>query len=161
MTEGLRVREGTTTESNFGIGAGFRGLSFTAGGSTKRFSERETTRTVEIRKEVPVPALSRTLFYQKRYIFRTEVWFWQHVPAWTTHNPFGVGRNGDAARIVEVANTDIYAEEYATLHRELSGTGNIGATSVPAPADDPRTHRQFQNITKQARNMLNRWGING
>ena len=161
VQEGLYISEGEETERNFGVSGAFRGLSISAGGSTKRFSQRETSRIVEVRKEVVVPAHSHTFFYQKEYRFLNQVWFWQRVPAWLNHNHFGVGRLNSGQRYLQTARTSIFSEEYATLNRRLTGTTTMSASGVGRFPDDPPVTRQFQNITQRAKDTLARWGIRG
>ncbi|MCJ1423165.1 hypothetical protein MMC29_001046 [Sticta canariensis] len=162
VTEGYTVRTGTETERNFSVGATFRGLAMSVGGSRKEFTEQETSRSVEVRKEVHTEPRASTSFYQKRYNFLTEVWFWQRVPAWQNHNHFGVGETGAAFRRVKrTAELSILAEEYATLLRRLSGTSTISAVTAPRLLDDPPINRQYMNITQRAKDTLGIWNIRG
>ncbi|KAL8762651.1 MAG: hypothetical protein Q9194_007510 [Teloschistes cf. exilis] len=71
VQEGLIIREGEETESEFGISASFKGLGINAGGVRKNFSERETSRLETIEKAVTVPANAAVYFYQKQYNFTT------------------------------------------------------------------------------------------
>lgn len=162
VQEGLTIREGQETELNFGVSASFKGIGVEAGGVRKEFSERETSRLETIQKGIIAEPQAHTFFYQKRYNFLTEVWFWQRVPDWQ-FNHFGIGRNGAASQLVKrTAVTSIFAEEYATLHRRLSGTTTIlGPRNVPRLPDDPPSNRQFQNITQRAKDTLARWNIRG
>lgn len=54
------------------------------------------------------------------------------------------------------------SNEFATLHRRLTGTTTTSAIAAPpiSPAD-PSTVRQFTNITQKAKNQLKTWGIYG
>lgn len=161
VTEGLTIREGEETERNFSVGAEFRGLSVSAGGSRKTFSERETSRLESVEKEIVVEPQASTYFYQKRYNFLTEVWFWQRVPGWTEHNFFRIGANRTFAIVKRTAVTSIFSQEFATLLRRLDGTTTITAQAGPPLAGDPTTIRQFDNITQRAKNTLAGWGITG
>lgn len=150
------------TERNFGVGASFRGLDISAGGSRKLFSERETTRVVVLSKEIFVEARATTSFYQKRYNLLVEVWFWQRVPGWPEHTHFGVGQTGAARNTVKrTAQVSILAEEYTTLLRRLSGTTALSAVAAPRRPDGPPINRQFANITQRAKIQLAVWGIRG
>lgn len=161
VEEGLTTREGVETERNFSVSASFKGLGLSAGGSQKNFSERETSRVVTVSKEINVAANATTYFYQKRYNFQTYVWFWQRVPNWENFNHFYIGSNGTYNRVQRLVQTSIYAEEYATLHRRLDGYTSITAQGVSPLSDDPYTVRQFQNITKKAKDKLKQWDITG
>lgn len=160
--EGLTIREGQETESNFGVSAAFKGLGINVGGSRKTFTSRETSSLSKIEKHIVAEAKKTTYFYQKRYNFLQEVWFWQKVPNWENHNHFRVGANVTYNIVKSTALVSIISNEFATLNRRLSGITTIGADSAPpiSPAD-PSTVRQFQNITKKAKTQLNRWGFYG
>lgn len=163
VTEEYIIRTGTETERNFSIGAALKGLAFSLGGRRREFTEKETSRFVELTKEVHTEPRASTSFYQKRYNFLTEVWFWQRVPRWPSDtNHFGVGETGAAFRTVKrTAELSIFAEEYATLLRRLSGTTTISAVTAPPLPDDPPINRQFRDITDAAKIQLLLWGITG
>ena len=162
VTEGQTLRSGQETERNFGVSAAFKGIGISVGGSRKQFSEQETSQTVSVAKEIIVEPQNTTFFYQKRYNFVVEVWFWQRVPAWENHNHFGVGETGAAWRTVKrTAEIYIESQEYATLLRRLTGTTHVSAFTVPPLWDDPPVNRQFQNITQRAKDTLARFGIRG
>lgn len=162
VQEELFIREGQATETNFGVSASFRGLGMSTGGTIKRFSERETSKVVETRKQVIVPGNSHTFFYQKQYLFSNRVWFWQRVPKWENYNHFGVGRLNSGSTLFATASTAIFAEEYATLKRRRSGTTTIYSSGVSSRLpDDPPVNRQFQNITQRAKDTLARWNLRG
>lgn len=161
VQEGLTIREGQETEQHFEVSASFKGLGVSAGGYRKEFTDRETSRIVTIEKVITVPANSTIYFYQKRYTFLTEVWFWQHVPGWQNYNHFTVGANQTYARVQRTAVTSIYAEEYATLHRRLNGSTTISAQEAPRLSGEPTSTRQFVNITQRAKDTLARFGIRG
>lgn len=161
VQEGLIIREGEETERNFNVGASFKGLSVSAGGYQKNFSERETSQSVTVEKVIVVEPQVTTTFYQKRYNFLTDVWFWQRVPNWQQHNHFRIGANDTFALVKRTALSSINSQEFATLHRRLNGTTTISAQAGPRLPDDPTTTRQFKNITQRAKNQLARWGITG
>lgn len=161
VQEGLIIREGEETERNFNVGASFKGLSVSAGGYQKNFSERETSRSVTVEKVIVVEPQVTTTFYQKRYNFLTDVWFWQRVPGWQQHTHFRIGANDTFALVKRTALSSINSQEFATLHRRLNGATTIIAQAGPRLPDDPTTTRQFKNITQRAKNTLAGWGITG
>lgn len=162
VTEGLTITNGQETERNFGVSASFKGLGVSAGGYTKNFTETETSSLTQLTKTVTVPAGTEVFLYQKQYKFLTEVWFWQRVPAWANYNHFTIGADGTYARVQRTANTAIYAEEYWSLHNELSGSTNITAQGGNTLSGEPTSTRQFTNITAQAKRCLaDHWGIRG
>lgn len=160
VQEGLVIREGQETETNFGVSASFKGLGISAGGYVKNFSERETSRVTTVTQDVTVPAYATTYFYQKRYNFENNIWWGQYVPGWQTANHFGIGKTGNAGYAIKrTAKSSIFAEEYATLLRPLNGSTTIFATSAPYRTDDPPGNRQFVNITAKAKDWLQKRGI--
>ena len=163
VEEGLVVRTGQETERNFSVGGAFKGLSMNVGGSRREFSERETSRSVSITKTVNVEPQATTSFYQKRYNFLVEVWFWQRVPGWEPHaNHFGIGETGAASRTIKrTAEIEIFSEDFATLLHRLNGSTTITVTAAPRPRDDPPLNRQFINITQRAKDHLRTVGIRG
>ena len=161
VQEGLTIRGGQETEQNFDVSASFKGLGVNAGGYRKEFTNRETSRIETVQKEFTIPARSTIYFYQKRYNFLTEVWFWQYVRNWDKFNHFTVGANQTYARVQRTAVTSIYAEEYATLHRRLNGSTTIDAEEAPRPSGEPTSTREFRNITQRAIDTLARFGIRG
>lgn len=159
--EGLTVREGQDTERNFGVTAAFKGLGVSVGGSRKYFTSRETSNITTVQKQIIVKAERTTYFYQKRYKFLQEVWFWQRVPAWEIGH-FRIGADVTYAIVKRTAVVYIMSNEFASLNRRLSGTTTTSAIDAPpiSPAD-PAFVRQFTNITQKAKNQLKTWGIYG
>lgn len=158
--EGLIVREGSEKESTFGVGAAFKGLSISYGGSRKTFNNREVSESIEIFKGVTVKPNTAVYLYQKRYSFKGDIYFGQKVPSWTEHNHFGVAYNG-GGRISTWVTTDIYAEEYISLEDELNGgQTTIGADWAPELSDEPYVYRQWTNITQKAKDTITGKGVN-
>lgn len=160
--EGLTIRQGQETENNFGVSAAFKGLGVTVGGSRKTFTARETSSGTKVEKYIVAEAKKTMCFYQKRYNFLQEVWFWQKVPGWENHNHFRIGADVTYNIVKITAVVHIMSNEFATLHRRLTGVVTTFATDAPPiyPAD-PSTVRQFTNITQKAKNQLKTWGIYG
>lgn len=160
--EGLTFQTGQEIERNFGASTAFKGLGINVGGSKKTFTSRETSSSTKIEKTIQVAARSTIYFYQKRYKFLQEVWFWQKVPSWTNHNHFRIGSDVTYNIVKRTATVYIGSNEWASLNRRLSGTTTISAEAAPPinPAD-PSTVRQFTNITQRAKNQLKSWGIYG
>lgn len=160
--EGLTIREGQETERNFGVSAAFKGLGVNVGGSSKTFTSRETSSGTTVEKYIVAEARKTTYFYQKRYNFLQEVWFWQRVPSWENYNHFRIGADVTYNIVKRTAVVYIMSNEFATLHRRLTGTTTTSAIAAPpiSPAD-PSTVRQFTNITQKAKNQLKTWGIYG
>ncbi|KAM0803368.1 hypothetical protein BDR22DRAFT_796679, partial [Usnea florida] len=154
VQEGLTIREGEETEKNFNVSASFKGLGVSAGGYVKNFSERETSTVTTIRKTIVVPAQSTVYFYQKRYNFSTDVWFWQHVPGWQNYNHFRIGANVTYQLVKRTAVTSIISQEYATIQHPLSGSTSISAARAPPLTGEPTSTRQFMNITSRAKSTL-------
>lgn len=161
VEEGLIIREGTETEANFNVSASFKGLGVSAGGYVKNFSQRETSKVTTVEKTVNVPAQSKVYFYQKRYNFLTEVWFWQHVPNWENYNHFTIGANVTYQRVQRIAVTSIMSQEFASIQHALSGTTHISAEREPPLTGEPTSTRQFTNITARAKSELKKFGITG
>lgn len=160
VQEGLVIREGQETETNFEVSASFKGLGISAGGYVKNFSERETSHVTTTSQEIKVDPYSTTYFYQKRYNFVTDVYWGQYVPGWKEYNHFRVGKTGNAGQLImRSAKSSIFAEEYATLLRPLSGYTTISAQSAPYRTDEANVNRQFANITAKAKDWLGRRGI--
>lgn len=158
--EGLVVREGSEKETTFGVGAAFKGLSVSYGGSRKTFSDREVSKVTEIFKGVTIQPYSAVYLYQKRYNFKGDIYFWQKVPNWVEHNHFGVAYNG-GGRISTWVTTDIYAEEYISLTNELNGgQTTIDAEWAPVLPDEPYVYRQWTNITQKAKDTITGLGVN-
>lgn len=160
--EGLTIREGEETERNFGVSAAFKGLGVNVGGSRKTFTSRETSNLTRVEKYIVAEARKTTYFYQKRYNFLQEVWFWQKVPSWDTANHFRIGADVTYNIVKRTALVYIMSNEFASLNRRLSGSTTTSAEAVPpiSPAD-PSTVRQFTNITQKAKNQLKTWNIYG
>lgn len=156
--EGLTIREGIETENHFGVSASFKGLGAEVGGSRKYFTESESSRATQIEKKVTVVAKKSTYFYQKLYHFAPEVWFWSNVYAWPS--PFGIGKNVTYETIKRFATVDIMSNEFATLHRELEGVTTISAVTPPGIFYNGG-NRQFDNISKKAKDHLKDRGITG
>lgn len=159
--EGLTILDGHETESNFGVNAALKGLGVTIGGTRKTFNSRETSQVTTIQKQITVEAKKTTYFYQKRYNFLQEVWFWQKVQDWEIGH-FRIGADVTYNIVKRTALVSIMSNEFASLNRRLSGNTAISATAAPpyVPAD-PAFVRQFTNITRKAKNNLKSWGIYG
>lgn len=158
--EGLTFREGQETEHNFGVSASFRGLGVEIGGARRNFSERETSRAVTVSQTVTAAGKRVTSFYQKQYTFVADIWWFQKVPVWQDHNQFGVGRNYNHQLITRRAVVEIKSNEFATLHRTLTGTTTITASSS-SDIFFPPVNRQFRTITQRARTHLYSKGVSG
>lgn len=125
------------------------------------FSERETSSVRTITKTITVPAHQTLYFYQKRYNFLTEVWFWQYVPGWDNYNHFTVGADRTYQRVQRTAVTSIFSQEFATIYRRLSNSTTISAEAAPSLTGEPTSTRQFMNITSMAKRKLSEFGITG
>ena len=158
VTEGLVNRSGSETEVHFGISAAFKGLGIDIGSSHKTFTEQETSHIRQIQKTITVIPNATTYFYQKRYRFKSTVWF--------VNDGWGeewlVGTKGSYIAVTRDALVEIESNEFATLTRQLNGSTTIAA-ETPKNIKYPSNFRarKFENITARAKRELAKRGITG
>lgn len=158
VTEGLVLRSGAETEAHFGVSAAFKGLGIEIGGSRKTFTEQETSRAREVEKSITIGPKSSTYFYQKRYSFKSTVWF--VFDGW--NEEWLVGSLGSYTPITRDTLVEIESNEFATLTRRLDGS-IITSAETPKGIKYPSNFRarKFENITPRAKRELHRRGISG
>ena len=125
VTERLSIRSGIETETGFDISGAFRGLEFKLGESSKTFSEQKTSHGVAGTKSVSIVPNATTFFYQKRYKFKSTVWFVND--AWGEETL--VVSQGTFAPVTRTVEVEIDSSEFANLTRSLTGSQIIDARS--------------------------------
>lgn len=158
VTEGFVNRTGSETEAHFGISAAFKGLGIDIGGSHKTFTEQETSHVRAVEKTVTIIPNATTYLYQKRYRFKSTVWFVND--GW--NKEWLVGSKGNYIPVTRDALVEIESNEFATLTRRLNGSTDVAAETprgIKYPSDFPA--RKFENITERAKWELSSRGIFG
>jgi hypothetical protein len=157
---GLTVTNGTETDSNWNVGAEFKGLSVGIGGDTKEYSSEEVSKSTTKTFEVPCEPHKTTYFYVKRYKFQPKVWF--DLYAWT--QDWTVGHSGSHDPIVLPTEMYIDSDEYLTTTEAVVGHGPVsvnGMQGYRVMGSQQCPTRKFENITYAAQDYLSQHGISG
>ncbi|KAI0640058.1 hypothetical protein C8Q77DRAFT_1152965 [Trametes polyzona] len=158
-TTHMNITQGAEVTESVPIGTFYDGLSLTLDGTTKAFSAAETnaeltTQTVTI----DIPAKSKAVFYQRRYTFRSAMFFILDAGSklWTA----GTQGGKDVAR--KECTIEIMSTDFVVVPAELDDTaeGTVEVATVPrgkVESDNPTRARE--NLTTRARAELTKMGI--
>ena len=152
-TSELKVTSGTTSETNWGLGAEFKGLSMNVGGSNKTFSSEETSESTTKTITVQIPPHSSVYLYQKVYKFKARAWF--ILDAWGSD--WTVGSQGGYVITAVSEDFDVKGTEYITTGASLSGSDSTKCTAVNGIRYP--TVRKFENCTQRCKNYLSDRGL--
>ncbi|KAI0635555.1 hypothetical protein C8Q77DRAFT_1155348 [Trametes polyzona] len=154
----LKITSGSEVTNSVGIGAEFKGLSISMDSSIKTFSSTETTDTVTKTVTVNVPPKKKLTFYQRRYDFRSTMFF--ILDAWGEE--WNAGSEGGYVITRKNCTVQINSEDYLTSETELSdeATGTMKVKTVSrANLEGGRKTRKRENLTQRAKDALHRMGV--
>jgi hypothetical protein len=157
ITSSLTVKRGSEWGVEWGIKGAFKGLEVSVGGSYKQFSEEETTNSTSHEITANVPPRSRLYLYQKRYRFKTNLWF--VLDAWGSEHTVGNWEGPGVAQ--KQGFIDIDSREYITTSNKLD-SDNEGVCTVSKAATgvrEPSNVLQFQKCTSRCQKLLHGRGI--
>ncbi|RPA90589.1 hypothetical protein L873DRAFT_1848727 [Choiromyces venosus 120613-1] len=115
----LKSTSGSDTAIEWDIAATFSDLSIDINGSQRCFTDREVGTGVTHSVEVPVQPGRTTIFYQRRYHFKTVTWF----ANWGSRISL-IGDEGNQEIILETTQT-IHSNETMGCEEMLSGVGEL------------------------------------
>lgn len=150
-------KSGASNDLDWKLGVEFHGVSVSGGGANHTFTEEEISKGTKQTHTFHVPAKSALYVYQKRYNFKSVVWF--ILDAWGQH--IRVGHKDDYERIEVVAESFVDANELASTTEEITGD----TTFVPDAWDGERADfdvtRRFYGCTGRCSEYLEEHGIHG
>lgn len=154
----LKVTSGTEVTTSISIGAAFEGLSMSMDNQVKEFTTYETTKSQTKTITVNVHSRESLTLYQRRYRFKTMMFF--ILDAWGEEwNAGSPGGYNIARKEVDV---DIMSEDYLTTSVPLntSATGKMTVKGVArANVESGRKTRKRENLTDKAKSALSKMGI--
>ncbi|KAI0635553.1 hypothetical protein C8Q77DRAFT_576665 [Trametes polyzona] len=157
-TTELKITSGAEVTNSVSIGSEFEGLSVSMDASVKTFSTAETTNAKTKTVTVNVPPHKKVTFYQRRYDFRSTMFF--VLDAW--REEWNAGSEGGYAITRKNCTVQIYSEDYLTSETELSdsatGTMNVKTVSRFYHEGDRKT-RKRENLTTRAKDVLDSMGV--
>ncbi|KAK0459081.1 uncharacterized protein EV420DRAFT_302061 [Desarmillaria tabescens] len=157
-TTELKVTQGSEVTNSVGIGAEFKGLSMSMDSQTKTFTTYETTETLTKTITLSVPPKSTLTFYQKKYRFRSTMFF--VLDAWNEEWNAGSPGGYDITR--KECQVEIMSEDYLTTDVALvdSATGTMDVKRVSrADLESRRKTRKRENLTERAKKELSKMGV--
>ncbi len=128
-TTGLTITEGSEVKNGFSLETVYKKMSVTIDHQEKVFKPAETTETRTVTANLSVPPRSLLIFYQRRYKFRSSMFFVLDTAFGRFWNICGPDSTSVLRKECEV---EIMSEDYATLRAELDGTrtGTINVDTV-------------------------------
>ena len=128
-TTGLRITKGKEVNNGFSLGSVYEGLSVTIDDQETVVRPAEIAETKPITITLSVPPRSRLIFYQRRYKFRSSMFFVLDT-AWGRF--WNICRLDSSDLLRKECEVEIMSEDYATLRAELDGTrtGTINVDTV-------------------------------
>jgi len=128
-TAGLTITKGSEVNNGFSLEAAYKRMSVTIDHQEKVFKPAETTETRTITTNLSVPPHSLLIFYQRRYKFRSSMFFVLDT-AWGRF--WNICKLDSSDLLRKECEVEIMSEDYATLRAELDGTrtGTINVDTV-------------------------------
>jgi hypothetical protein len=127
-TTGLTITSGSEVNNGFSLGAIYQGATVTIDDQERVFKPTETMESRTTTINFSVPPRSLLVFYQRRYRFRTSIFF--ILNAWARDWNVGHWRSLETAR--KESEVEIMSEDYMTLQgpNQLGGTGIVNVNTV-------------------------------
>ncbi|EFW99858.1 hypothetical protein CMQ_176 [Grosmannia clavigera kw1407] len=153
-TSQFRIRTGQDVNNTWDFGSTFKNLTLNVGSSTRTITEQELTATKSYTATTKVEPRSSVHLYQKRYYFKTFVWF--KLDAW---NQLWTVGNWQAPGIAQkIGEVEVDANEYLTKPFALSGSGSLpvaGGSDVWAQDNI----KQFELCPRKCQDYLHDRGV--
>lgn len=149
-------KSGASNDLEWKLGLEFHGASVSGGGASHTFTEEEISQGTKRTHKFTVPAKSALYVYQRRYNFKSVVWF--ILDAWNELSR--VGHNDNYERVEAVAESFVDANELASTLEEITGATTFVPDAGGERAKFDHT-RRFYNCTERCKGNLQSHGIHG
>lgn len=145
----LRNKTGSEFNITFSLGAEFKGLSMNLETSYKSFTESELSDGRKTREKFIVDPHTSTYYYQKRYNFRTEVWFKIDMRG----QLYTVGQWKRDGVAIAVSSFCVESEERVGAPKEIKGEKSLKVEHIESKETQDNVIR-FDDMTRRAHTWL-------
>ena len=150
-TTEFRITQGSEVNKGYSVASAYKGMTVTMEGQKKVLKNTETTEMKTITVDVIVPPRSRLVFYQRRYSFKSSMFFILD----TQGKDWSVCSWGGYNLSTKDCTVEVFSEDYATLETELDGytTGTMDVATVSAVTGQG-TFKMRENCTERCKKKL-------